>query len=132
MSESEQEPTGTAACGREKPETESERQREGRKRENENGEQTGMGRKRGTAGKSGSGFSGQKRFGPPFRTGRAQAVGQFGNSLGGTFADHFQQIVTHIQRMLCNGFAPAEKGEQNGKNRQGGYELCKGKTVHRF
>ena len=39
---------------------------------------------------------------------------------------------THIQRMLCNGFAPAEKGEQNGKNRQGGYELCKGKTVHRF
>ena len=28
--------------------------------------------------------------------------------------------------MLCNGFAPAEKGEQNGKNRQGGYELCKG------
>lgn len=41
MSESEQEPTGTAACGREKPETESERQREGRKRENENGEQTG-------------------------------------------------------------------------------------------
>ena len=29
--------------------------------------------------------------------------------------------------MLCNGFAPAEKGEQNGKNRQGGYELCKGK-----
>ena len=27
---------------------------------------------------------------------------------------------------------PAEKGEQNDKNRQGGYELCKGKTVHRF
>ena len=27
---------------------------------------------------------------------------------------------------------PAEKGEQNGKNQQGRYELCKGKKVHRF
>ena len=27
---------------------------------------------------------------------------------------------------------PAEKGEQNGKNQQGRYELCKGKTIHRF
>ena len=42
-------------------------------------------------------------------------------------------IVGYTFRECCvMASPPAEKGEQNGKNRQGGYELCKGKTVHRF